>query len=356
MKLLGFLLFVSTFLFARDSTICKTCHPSIYKEYQSSMHKRSTLKYDKVHAAVWKKHPANKDGNYQCAKCHSPQKNSGVDCYACHTIVDIKEHPKSNTNIYETHPKLLYSAEKSKRDKRVVYKEKSSFFGLFKKSEGSPYHDIDYTNKNFYTAKVCMGCHSHKKNSLGFDLCKTGESGAKDENQNCITCHMLQVEGSATTIRESKTHAFHGFAGLRNNPEFLSKYINISFDKKDDTFSVKIQNTAPHDLLIHPLRVLELRVFVNDKELERKRFQKVLGSDKKPAPPWLATSFIKNNMIKAGETREINYPVKLKNSDEVEIVLGYYVIDQNSAKKLGLKEEKDLSDFKVLKKEYIKVK
>jgi len=39
-----------------------------------------------------------------------------------------------------------------------------------------------------------MGCHSHKENSLGFTICKTDEKGAKDKEQNCITCHMPQVK------------------------------------------------------------------------------------------------------------------------------------------------------------------
>jgi len=356
MKAFIFLLFCTTFLFSKDSTICKTCHPTIYQEYQNSLHKRSTLELDKVHAAVWKKHPANKNGNYQCAKCHSPKQNSGVGCFVCHTIVDIKEHPKSNTNIYEKNPKLLYSAQKGKEDKRIVYKETSSFFGLFKKVEGSPYHDIDYTNKNFYTGRVCMGCHSHKQNGLGFELCRVGKSGASSQKQNCITCHMPQVEGSATTIRESKTHAYHGFAGVRNKPELLAKYIKLTLNKKENGFDIEIKNSAPHQLLTHPLRVLELRVFVNSKELDRKRFEKILGSNSKPTPPWLATSFIKDTMIKANETKKISYKQDLKSLDEVEILLGYYVVDPKAAKKLGLEGQKDVTTFKTLKREFVKIK
>ncbi len=53
-------------------------------------------------------------------------------------------------------------------DKIVEYKKESSWFGLSTKVTGSPYHDVDYRNEIFYNGKVCMGCHSHKENSLGF--------------------------------------------------------------------------------------------------------------------------------------------------------------------------------------------
>ncbi len=76
---------------------------------------------------------------------------------------------------------------------------------------------VDYRIEDFYNGKgSAWGCHSHKENSLGFTICKTDEKGAKDKEQNCITCHMPQVKGSATNIRVSQTHAFHGFAGAIN--------------------------------------------------------------------------------------------------------------------------------------------
>ena len=349
-----FFLLIS-YLYAQDTTICKSCHPAIYNEFQSSFHKKSISKFDKVHKAVWDRHPAKKKGNYQCAKCHSPQKEQGVTCLTCHTIVDIKEHKKSNENIYETKKKYLYSAQKGMEDKKVIYKEKSSWFGLVKEVEGSPYHDIDYTNKNYYTGKVCMGCHSHKQNGVGFELCKTDMKGV-NHKQNCITCHMPKVKGSATTIRSSKTHAYHGFAGVRNAHKMLEKYIEIDIKKEQDGFVVKIKNKAPHELLTHPLRVLELRVLINGELYKSKTFQKVLGKDSKPTPPWLATEFIRDDMIKPLESRVLRFNKDLKNGDSVEVLLGYYIVAPDSLKKLGLEGSDDLKRFHILKREFINVK
>jgi len=363
MRLLLIILTLSLTLFANDLHTCKKCHPIIYSEFQQSMHKKSTIKEDKVHSAVWNRHPAKPKGNYKCAKCHTPQEKSadahqGITCISCHTIKGIEKHPKANKNIYETKDKLFYSAQKGMENKKLVYKEKSSWLGLVTKTTGSPYHDIDYTHQDFYTGKVCMGCHSHKQNGHKFNVCTTNMKGAEDKKSNCITCHMPKVNGSATTIRQSKTHAFHGFAGVRNYPEKLAKYIDISYKKTDKGFDIIIHNKAPHNLLTHPLRVIELKTKLKRdgkiKELKTNRFFKVIGTNNKPSMPWLATQIIKDNMIKANEKRVVSFDTKLQKGDEIEAILGYYIVNPKAVKKLGLENEKELSTFIPLKDVYFK--
>jgi hypothetical protein len=350
---------------ATDLNTCKGCHPTIYNEFQKSYHKKSTVKEDKVHKAIWDKHPAKAKGKYGCSECHAPEQSSadahqGITCISCHTITNIKSHDRFNKNVYETKPKTLYSAEKGMEDKRVVYKEKSSWLGLIKETTGSPYHDIDYTNKDFYTGQVCMGCHSHKQNGKKFDVCRTDVAGAKNKESNCITCHMPQVQGSSTTIKQSKTHAFHGFAGVRNAPELLSKYIKLNYKKLADGFEVVIASTAPHNLLTHPLRVVQLQtVLTRDGKSEKLKdytFVKAIGTDGKPSMPWLATEVVKDNMIKANESRTVKFDKALKSGDKIEAILGYYIVNPKVVKKLGLEDEKELSKFTTLKTTYFKVK
>jgi hypothetical protein len=350
-------------LLATDKTVtCQSCHPIIYNEFQDSFHKKSSIKEDVVHKAVWEKHPAKAKGEYKCAKCHTPQneQHEGMSCISCHTITDVEEHAKSNKNIYETKAKTFYSAEKGNEDKKVVYKEVTSWFGLFKKTEGSPYHDIDYTNKNYYTGKVCMGCHSHKQNAKGFDVCKVDMSGAKDKENNCIGCHMPQVKGSSTTIKKSATHAFHGFAGVRNAPKLLAKHIDIAYNKTDKGFEISIENKTPHKLLTHPLRVVELQVTLKHngekKVLKKHTFVRIIGTEGKPSMPWLATEIIKDNMIKAQEKRVVPFEAKVEKGDEIEAILGYYIVNPKVAKKLGLENEKKLINFTPLKHFYYKIK
>lgn len=353
-------------LSANNLDTCKSCHPTIYNEFQDSYHKKSTIKEDKVHKAMWDKHPAKGKGDYNCAKCHSPvensqeQKHEGITCISCHTITDMKEHKISNTNILEKKPKTLYSAQKGMEDQKIIYKEKTSWFGLIKDTTGSPYHDIDYTNKGYYTGKMCMGCHSHKQNGKEFDVCRTDMEGASNTETNCITCHMPQIQGTSTTIKKTKTHAFHGFAGVRNAPEMLSKYIDIDYKKVSSGFEITVHNKAPHDLLTHPLRVVQLKTILKkdgkSTELKTHTFVRALAHEGKPALPWVATGLLKDNMIKANEKRVVSYENTIESGDELEIVLGFYIVNPKAVKKLGLENEKDLSTFKILKNSYFKIK
>ncbi len=357
MKILSLISTLVLTLFATDTKLCKTCHPTIYSEFQQSLHKKSSKELDKVHNAVWNLHPLKKKGDYKCAKCHAPQNEKSINCLSCHTIKSIEKHKKTNTNIYEQKPKLFYSAQKESKDKKLKYTNVSKFFGLFGVSKGSPYHEIDYSNEIFYDGSLCMGCHSHKQNSHNFTVCKT--TASKDKKQNCISCHMPKVVGSATTIRQSKTHAFHGFSGVRNYHEMLKKYIELSYKKDGNGFSITIKNRAPHDLLTHPLRVLKLVTKLKrdgeTRELKSHTFVKVLGKDGKPAMPWVADMILKNSMIKADETRVIKFQEKLQKGDEIEATLGFFIVNPKAAKKLKLEDEKSLTSFIIFKKLYVNV-
>ena len=355
MKYILFFLF-TTFTILANSTLCKTCHPTIYNEYKESMHFKSTLDKDPLHQAIWQKHPLKSKNSYKCAKCHDPKIenkiSSGVDCISCHKIKDIKEHAIANSNIYEKKPKLFYSKDNKQRDKIVTYHKKSYLFGLFTTTTGSPYHDIDYRNKNYYNGRVCMGCHSHLKNNAGVFLCQTPKEGASSEKQNCITCHMPKVIGSATTIKKTKTHAYHGFLGVYNKPSLLSKYIDLNITKTPKALLVTIKNNTPHPLFTQPLRLVRLKVKIEDKNktiIKNIDFQRVLGKDNTPTLPAFATKVLKDNMIKANESRVVKIEHNLSNSLKGEATLGYFKLDPKIAKELNLKE-RDLSEFIELKK------
>ncbi|MEN8302917.1 MAG: hypothetical protein ABFQ64_02455 [Campylobacterota bacterium] len=69
MKTIAYILALSSILFANaeDTASCKKCHPTITAEFESSMHKKSTVYEDKIHKAIWDKHPAKAKENYSCA-------------------------------------------------------------------------------------------------------------------------------------------------------------------------------------------------------------------------------------------------------------------------------------------------
>ncbi len=328
--------------FALNQT-CKECHPKIWEEYQTSMHAHATIFKDPIHAAVWKKNPASKKQAYKCAKCHTPaadnfkelvapngigpdpkntSQNDAVACAYCHRIQAIKEDLKTNHNIISPEPK--------------------KYFGTRKDHIASPFHKIDTSNPNFLKGNVCMGCHSHKRNKFGLNVCSTNEH-REIENANCVSCHMPKVPGSVSTLKERKEHTFHGFAGAHVHNEMLQKYVELEFLPHLKGFEVAINSKTPHAFLLHPARVafVKVKVVRNGKSLfeDTKLLVRVLGANGKPTPPWLAREVVKDTMLKANEKRIFKYDVKLQKGDRVEVILGYRLVKPPLAKKLGIKEE-----------------
>ena len=338
-----------------QSTICKGCHPTIYKEFYNSSHKKSTLKSSPLHKALWDIHPKKEQNNYSCAKCHEPtnKEDSGISCAYCHSIESIQEHTKVNKNILNKNQKVFFSAnEDGKKNIKISFKEESTFFGLFTKTKGSPFHKIDYSNSGYYDGKICMGCHSHKKNKNDFTVCSMKKAEFKPNEDNCISCHMPKVLGTATTIKKTKTHTFHGFAGVNNRPDLLAKYIKLDIKFNDNGFEVFIKNSADHPLFLHALRVAKLNISIKRAEktikLQPTIFVKILGKDNKPAMVWEADSIIKNSMIKAKENRIIKYDFKLEKDDIVNIEFGYYKVNPKVLKKLNIKNKNKITKFTTL--------
>jgi hypothetical protein len=365
---------------------CQGCHPTIYSEFYESAHRKASIFEDDIHKAIWDKHPNSKKEIYDCNECHTPtdtritnalknevnsiplkdkaQTQEAIGCVYCHSISDIEKHasPYDKSTLIDNKKKrpTLFSANKDNRNGKILFKEESSFFGMIKKTSGSPYHDIDYTNKGFYTGKMCMGCHAHFENSHGQNVCLVEEDGASNEEKNCITCHMPKVKGSSTTIKITKKHTFHGFAGTRNKPEMLAKYLTFDFVKTTNGFDITIKNMATHNLLMHPLRLGKLNVRVNNGvktiKLKSTPFMRILGKDGKPAMPWSATEIFKNTMLKAKESRVIKYDINVKSGDIIDVEFGYYLVNPKLHKKLNLLNSDEATKFYVLKTQSFKVK
>lgn len=364
----------------QSSQVCQKCHPLIYKEHFASQHRKASIFDDAIHKAVWDKHPLKKKNKYTCAKCHTPNdariitalqnkksaapmqnkaQEEGVSCVSCHNIKSIQKHEKSNTNLITTNKKLLYSARESeKNEKDKKYKTKTSLFGFVTQKSGSPFHEIDFSNEIFYNGNVCLGCHSHKENAHKLQVCKMDiNETTQSEKENCITCHMPLVQGSFSTISQSKMHRYHGFTGTIHKPQMLKKYLDIGFKKEQKGFSVTLTNHASHAFLLQPLRLAQLRVTLHRAgkkiTLKPKNFVRIIGKDKKPAPPWVATEVLKNTQLQAKEQRHIHFDADLQSGDEVVVHFGYYVVNPKAAKKLNLTE---FTEFKLFKEERFYVK
>jgi len=353
---------------ALENATCKACHPLIYQEYRDSMHSRASVYRDTVHAAVWKLHPSNAKGDYKCAKCHSPsdhqlmegkkpltdnaiQRSEAISCQQCHRIESIEKHAKSNRNILTDKKKYFYSADEKRKGEKIKFKEKSSLFGLFTKTSGSPYHSIDYSNENFYNGEVCMGCHSHKENGKGFKVCDLEVKQGKSK-ETCITCHMPKVKGPLANQKERGMHAYHGVNIHNSDVRILSRYIKLSLEREKSGFTLSVKNEATHTLFPQPLRLAQLKVSLDRNgsitELKPQTFARVIGKNGKASMPWLADTVISDNSIKALETRKIHYDTPLHEGDQLMVVFGYYIVNPKAAKKLNIKDP-NITKFILLK-------
>lgn len=202
-----------------------------------------------------------------------------------------------------------------------------------------------------------MGCHAHKQNDKGFSVCDM-QIKQGDSKETCISCHMPQIKGTLANQKQSATHAFHGHSIHQPTPSNLSKYIKLAIDIKEDGFIVNIKNEAIHTLFSQPLRLNQLKVFIERGgetiPLKTTSFIKVIGKDGKPAMPWLANEALKDSLIKALETRKVTYGTKLKKGDVVLLEFGYHVVNPKAAKKLGI-SDKSVTEFIVLTKRRISI-
>lgn len=359
--------FGATFLFANESKVCQKCHPIIFEEYYKSSHKNASTYNNPIHAAMWEAHPKDEKG-YTCAKCHSPsdekalkegilsrnevQLEEPISCVYCHNIKSVEEGVASNTNVLSGKHKEFYTAEKGKKGNATFENEKS-WFGLVKEPKSSPYHKIDYDNENFYTGNVCMGCHSHVNNEHSFDITMLDAViNEKDEN-TCVTCHMPQVVGSKVTISDTKTHAFHGIAGIYHMNDKMGEYIEFKVTQESKGFNVLVINKSNHALFGQALRAGSLKATIlRDGKiitLEPFVFERVLAKDGKEVMPWSANALLKDTLIYA--KREVPFSHSLKKGDKLTLTLGVQRITEEGAKKLGLEANKEFTKFRILKSE-----
>ncbi|MEA1892318.1 MAG: multiheme c-type cytochrome [Campylobacterota bacterium] len=337
---------------------CKACHTQIYDEYFGSMHANSTPQKDPIHASVWNKHPKNlKFEQYTCGKCHTPAADNldkmltkgqkalpdannqthqaGIACAYCHRIKNIELHKKTNTNI--------------------MTNTQNNYFGTMIEHLESPYHGIvSEGNEHMKNGNVCIGCHSHKMNKHGLNVCSTNIDNEMD-GANCVSCHMPKVDGSVSVLHETPKHAFHGFAGSHYHSDMLTQYVDISMLRQIKNFIVNIDNRTSHALLLHPLRIALLKVSVTRGgqtiKLKDEEFVRVIGHNGKPAMPWKASKTLKDTMIQANEKRSVKYDFSIQNGDRVDVVLGWYLVNPKALKALKLENEKVATEFHEFKKQ-----
>nr|WP_321267429.1 multiheme c-type cytochrome [uncultured Sulfurimonas sp.] len=332
-----------------SSESCNECHENIYREHKSSMHHKSSLFKDEVHAKV--KNSVSKD-QYKCAICHMPatkdlravmsgekqpdpndhRQTDGVSCFFCHQISKIYDSPSHKINFSN------YKGE-----------EKPTVFGSMKKPYESNEHKSQ-SNEIYKNSEVCMGCHSHKQNGHGFEVCNT--KNQYDKTSDCIGCHMTRTPGTVEKKNKGmrKNYASHDFLGVHSQ-EMVKKAVKLELHYEAEILKLTITNKMGHSVITHPMRLKFAKTVI-------KRGSKTIWSNFKDSPiedaeasfiivfkdsqgntsmPHTAIDYKLNRNLKANESKVIEYKVpKLQKGDEIHTVWISYIINPAIAKKLDI--------------------
>jgi len=331
---------------------CKECHEDIYYEYQSSHHSKTYFN-DELHRKVANKVSTTK---YDCGVCHMPgatdlkelesgkhrptkheiEQTDAISCFYCHQIGFVKQAHKRNINYLSKKP--------------MGYKP--SMFGSLDDVDDSDKHDM--SNNPIYKKNVCLGCHSHKRNShdvLIFDAMEDAQ-----DSTECIKCHMQYTPGGVEKMnkRGREEHRSHDFPGI-HNIEMIKDAVDIKVDTKDNFIIITLENKMPHPLIIQASRLKYLKInLTRDSKLIWKNFQKSPMEDKKGV---FITEFLDENdkfvsipafafkrgfvnNLKGKETRVIKYEVpSIKNGDIIKASMYVILAKPSCSDELDLKDK-----------------
>ncbi|MBF0457307.1 MAG: hypothetical protein HQK99_05365 [Nitrospirae bacterium] len=291
---------------------CSGCHPAVYKEWESSMHSKSSVHKDPAHSAMYGEFTgsmkdAGKEGGYPCAACHMPmaenikelmngtdtpngnlwREDEGVGCAFCHRAETITG---------------------GKDRKRLFTINKDGAYLTSNKPEKAP-HAVA-ANPMFAGGELCMGCHSPVESQSA--ICLTEEEG----QSNCLSCHMERKEGPPSIESAKTDHASHEMGGGHNiTALFKALSVNAKVNETGNggkTLDIEVINNTSHSFPSSmPMRMSYLKVvaydakkqviFSNDKESSEDGnavFMKASGG---------GTSF--DRRLLSGGTRAFSYPI-----------------------------------------------
>lgn len=357
--LLLFLLVITLQAKYLDSKSCQECHEDIHYEHMRSMHSKSSLFSDEVHAKV--KNAVN-ENKYSCALCHMPstknlasmirgleqpnpsdvRQTDGVSCIYCHQIRDIYHSKQYNINFSS-----------------AVSGEKPTMFGNLINPDDSDKHSVSQ-NEIYKNSEVCMGCHSHKQNAKGFEVCNT--KNEFDKTSDCIGCHMPKAPGGNEKFNKKGRDEYitHEFLGVHSEA-MVKKAVKIELSYENGVIDLDITNKMGHAIITHPMRLKYAKTTVSragkviwsnfaktpleDKEAT---FIIVFKDDKgDSAMPHKAVAYKVNQNLKAMSSKNVKYNVDaLQKGDEITTQWISHPVNPKIAKKLNISLDKAIKPYK----------
>ena len=348
-----------------DSKSCAECHDRIYDEHNFTMHASSSLFKDEFHK---KMKELNYPDTYKCAVCHIPGANElekiitgatqpsrtkrqldGVSCFYCHSITAIKKSHYQNSN------KTTFKRE----GKIMVY-------GFLKNPGDSDKHDSLTLPKRFNiyaNSKVCMGCHSHKRNeSHDVEICQISQDIKNYKQTDCVGCHMPKYSGGATKLNKKGRleYVSHEFKGIRDK-DMVKKAVKLELIKLDQThIKLTIKNEMGHQILLQPMRLKYAKTTITrDGKVIWQNFKKSPYEDKEATfsklfmdknnkqvyPPKAAAIKYYTN-LDTYKSKDIIYEVpSLQTGDLIETIWISYPIRPSLAKTLNLTQERLIRQY-----------
>lgn len=337
-----------------DSKSCKECHDTIYDEHIGSMHAKSSLFKDEFHRKIKE---LNFPNSYKCAICHTPgaedlekirageaqpshtkKQLDGVSCLYCHQIARIEKSHTQNKNITTF----------GRSGKQLIY-------GALDNPGDSDKHDSMTINKkyNIYAnSKVCMGCHSHKRNdSHDVEICQI--SIDESVQTDCIKCHMPKYSGGVTKLNKKgrEEYTTHEFLGIRDE-DMVKKAVDLKLEKiSNDKIKLTIKNKMGHQILLQPMRLKYVKTTITrDNKIIWQNFKNSPYEDKEVTfsklfedengvqvyPPKAAKIKYYTN-LDTFKTKDVVYSVpKLKKGDIITSTWISYIVRPSLVEKLKL--------------------
>jgi len=350
-----------------SAEVCKNCHQEIFRQWQDSMHAKSTALADPIHGTFYQQEVGDpkaegqlhkKMGNFPvCLGCHAPNAardkttkldakpaySEGVNCVACHTLGKFKgikgEDGKLRLGLaaYELSDtlqgpsgfpmavqKLTASGDMfgGAVDELGTDQKPNPHLGEAVEFRGQPIQalPLDANALQLKTSNACMGCHDQRNNPQGVPLCQTGNEYMEGASKAvCQSCHMAVTGGLSD----------HSMGGGHNQGMLKRSIVfTLDTDAKDGKTQAKVrlQNLQPHAMPTGaPFRNLHLILTAYNAAGEvvwqnaeghpakadpQAYFSYNMVDDKgMPAPPPTATKAGDDTRLKPHEVRELAYEI-----------------------------------------------
>jgi len=363
-----------------DSSKCMPCHKTITEDWSRSLHAKSHFSKNELYAKMLeytarKRHKSVASQEIRCAQCHNPHVSDAVneeEKFAAAFGLDSEEVKKSmnsrfikdgvNCIVCHNIKKIHLSKSAGKRGKDTIeWGPNDTMIGPFKDAR-SPYHKTAYAP--FFKKdpnKLCFVCHYNERSVYGTIIGSTGPEYEKSgSQQTCVECHMgpavkghsVQVHLKNSTAGKSRTLRHHLFAGVRNS-DIVANAIRMDYKQVGHRVTVYLKNLVPHKIpTSFGGRMLRIKAVYKGakgyiiKEDEYDITTRYLDEDGEDTVPYLAKKVAFDNRLKPGEKRKIRFNAP-REAREVDVILQYYLVAPEWAKKLRIKDNTFKRPYKI---------